>query len=310
MYAKKHALWLIVGSAIMALLLISIVSNRITNNNEKQISPIQSREGELEPIRPVKKVIKQTSTPLEIEINGTKRSYVEQKADVLSTTKRLIIALHGNSSSGDLLQKNLAINSKLQDESIIALFPNGNNGGWDDARSGNENTDDSVFITKLIQEYQVKYSISEQNTMIIGISNGGLLAQNLVCGDSKLPAQSGVFIVSQLTIEQAETCKQLPKNTVYILGTKDDIMPYNGGEIQSETGGEVLSAQKTFDRAGKLLECGEKTEEKETLKSIEQSIKDCKQGNTLRLISIIDQGHVSTALKIEVDDYIKDIWRI
>jgi poly(3-hydroxybutyrate) depolymerase len=288
----------------IALMLIYFVPN-FNKRQEKNLKPLISRQDELEEKKTLKKVVPKTSKIQEIGVNEKTRTFIEQKTENLEQYSSLVVALHGNQSNGEMLQKNIKVNNSIQDEKMIVLYPNGENSTWYDNRFIEKPVDDMLFLQKLIENYQQKYSISPENTSIIGVSNGGFLAQDFLCNSPAKLVEKGIFVVSQLTIENAETCKSLPNSSTFVLGLKDDIVPYNGGEIQSETGGEVLSGEATFERVGRILECGEKSDVKEFRDKLEQTSLDCKNKGRLKLVSFLDLGHVSTALKVEIDEYLK-----
>jgi poly(3-hydroxybutyrate) depolymerase len=297
----------LLGIGIFIIILVFTSMYRWTKNatsNDKVLAPTISRQDELEPKKLVKKQIKLVSKPKEIDIDGQKRTYIEQKAEGVTGISKLVVGLHGAKSSGELFQKTSRINSQLQDETMVVLYPDGLSGRWSDARTGKSDEDIS-FIKTLTDQYQKDFSITPEKTTIMGVSNGGFMAQTLFCIESGVKAENGIFVVAPLTVESAETCKNLPTNTTYIFGTNDTIVPYLGGEIQSETGGEVLSGEKTFDRAAKIMRCGEKADEKELKDSLKKTVVDCKNKGSLTMISRIGEGHISTVLKTNFDEILK-----
>jgi poly(3-hydroxybutyrate) depolymerase len=306
MTRQKKIIFLAIGILVISLLFIGIHqwTKNVSNSSSKVFAPTISRQDELEPKKLVKKQIKLVSTPKEIDINGEKRTYVEQKAEVAPSVSKLVVGLHGAKSNGELLQKTSRINTQLQDETMVVLYLDGINGAWNDARTG-KSEGDIAFIKTLTDKYQKDFSITSEKTTIIGISNGGFMAQTLFCNESGIKAENGIFVVAPMTVETAETCKNLPTNTTFVLGTNDVTVPYLGGEIQSETGGEVLSGEKTFDRASKIMGCGEKADEKELKDSLEKTIVDCKNKGKLTMISRIGEGHISTVLKTNFDEILK-----
>jgi poly(3-hydroxybutyrate) depolymerase len=305
MTRRKNIIFLGIGILFICILLISI--NRWTKNAtryDKVFTPTISRQDELEPKKLLKKQIKLVSTLKYIDINNEKRSFIEQKAEGATNISKLVIGLHGAKSSGELLQKTSRINTQLQNENLVVLYLNGLNNIWNDARTGKSESD-VAFIKTLTEQYQKDFSITPEKTTIIGVSNGGFMNQTLFCSESGVNAENGIFIVAPLTVESAETCKALPTNTTFILGTNDVTVPYLGGEIPTETGGEVLSGEKTFDRAAKIMGCGEKADEKELKDSLEKTVVDCKNKGKLTMISRIGEGHISTVLKTNFDDILK-----
>jgi poly(3-hydroxybutyrate) depolymerase len=306
MNRRNNIVFLIIGTLVVFLMTMGIYqwAKSEPNTSNKVFLPTVSRQDELEPKKLVEKQIKQVSTQKEINVDGTKRTYIEQKAETSTGVSKLVVGLHGAKSSAELLQKTSRINTQLQDETMVVLYPNGLDGAWNDARTG-KSEGDIAFIKILTDKYQKDFTITPEKTTIIGVSNGGFMAQTLFCNESSIKAENGIFVVAPLTVESAETCKTLPTNTTFILGTNDVTVPYLGGEIQSETGGEVLSVEKTFDRASKIMGCGEKADEKELKDSLEKTIVDCKNKGKLTIISRIGEGHISTVLKTNFDELLK-----
>jgi polyhydroxybutyrate depolymerase len=237
---------------------------------------------------------------------GTKdRTYLLEKPADNGTVKNIVIALHGSGGNGESIQKNLRINELVTNNQTIIAYPNALNESWNDTRVKSEDVDDIGFITELIQSLQASYNIGLDNTTLIGVSNGGFMIQTIVCQNDTL-AKNMVSITASLLVEIAEQCKSFPANLIFILGKKDNLVPYDGGNLSTPIPGNVLSAQNTLTNTAEINKCGEKSEEKESTAVLVQKITDCPNGGQVSLITYVNETHISLPLKVDFVSIIKE----
>ncbi len=141
-------------------------------------------------------------------------------------------------------------------EKFIIVYPEGLNGAynkptWNDCRSDcivNSNADDVQFIAELINKIETEYPIDQNRIYVSGTSNGGFMAQRLgIELNDKIAAIASVAAA----MPAASGCKP-PNNPISVLfmnGTDDNHMPYNGGTIgnpPNPDNGTVLSTDETI----------------------------------------------------------------
>ncbi len=125
-------------------------------------------------------------------------------------------------------------------EKFIVVYPEGLNGvydkpTWNDCREDcivNSNADDVHFVKTLISIISSQYSIDNQRIYVSGTSNGGFMALRLaVCLSDKISAVSAI-VSSMPTVSECNN----PDNPISILfmnGTDDNNMPYDGGYVSN-----------------------------------------------------------------------------
>lgn len=123
-------------------------------------------------------------------------------------------------------------------ENFIVVYPEGLPGTsgrptWNDCRSNfiaNSNADDVLFISSLINEISLNYPIDPNRIYASGSSNGGFMALRLAVELSDKIAAVAATIAA---MPDSSECGQ-PQNPVSVLfmnGTNDNYVPYNGGTI-------------------------------------------------------------------------------
>lgn len=124
------------------------------------------------------------------------------------------------------------------DEKFIVVYPEGLNGSsgkptWNDCRENfivNSNADDVHFISTLIDEISLNHKIDQNRIYASGPSNGGMMALRLAVELSDKIAAVAATIAA---VSDVSDCGQ-PVNPISVLfmnGTNDNYLPYNGGTI-------------------------------------------------------------------------------
>jgi polyhydroxybutyrate depolymerase len=107
------------------------------------------------------------------------------------------------------------------------------NSGQLNARSPRAMIDDVAFIRELLDELKEKVPYDESQVFSTGHSNGGGMTFRLAAELSERFTAIGM-VAGRMVVENPMPKKPLP--TLYIIGTKDPLMPLEGGEIESPWG--------------------------------------------------------------------------
>ncbi|HWZ36768.1 MAG TPA: PHB depolymerase family esterase [Bradyrhizobium sp.] len=174
-----------------------------------------------------------------ITVNGLTRTFTA----VLPAEKPapLVIALHGNTQSGDDMATRTSWPAVARREKFGVVFPDGLNRAWADSRSAEmragrtppEGTDDVAFITRLIEKYVGDGSADPKRIYVTGVSNGGAMTMTLVCARADLFA-AGASVIMNFADESAGACHpSRPVPMLLMNGTADPLIPYEGGRGNS-----------------------------------------------------------------------------
>lgn len=174
-----------------------------------------------------------------IAIKGVMRTYTAQLP--AKKPAPLVIVLHGKTQRGADMIARTAWPQVARREGFAAVFPDGLNHAWADARTkaGPElrgppaGTDDVAFIAKLVEKLVADGTADAKRVYVTGVSNGGAMVMTLVCARADLFA-AGASVIMNLTDEAAVTCHpSRPLPMLIMNGTADPLIPYEGGHGSS-----------------------------------------------------------------------------
>jgi len=184
-----------------------------------------------------------------IVINETERNY-HIYAPNESKDKPIVVLLHGNRGNfNELVGKSLVKSPQkvwldlAKEHDFIVVVPNGSLGskkkrGWNDCRSdaqGNPKSDDVLFISQLLDSVKKQYNYDTDRVFVTGISNGGQMAMRLAM---EIPEKITAFaaIVASMPVSSKCSDSKIPISALYMNGTADPILPFNGGQMASKRG--------------------------------------------------------------------------
>ncbi|WP_291865151.1 PHB depolymerase family esterase [Maribacter sp.] len=135
---------------------------------------------------------------------------------------------------------------------FIIVYPEGRNGtynkpAWNDCRGDcivSSNADDVHFIDSLISVISTNHNIDQDRVYASGTSNGGFLALRLA---SELSNKIAAVASTVAAMPAVSDCNQ-PSNPISILfmnGTNDNYMPYDGGYLSNPPNPDHGSALST-----------------------------------------------------------------
>ena len=176
----------------------------------------------------------------------------------------LVFALHGGGGNIDNMTGENGYKAPFKvwmdiadTEKIIIVYPEGLNGSsgkptWNDCRGNcsiNSNADDVEFISVLIDEMKTNYDIDLSRVYVTGFSNGGIMSLRLA---TELSDRLAAVASVSGGLPDISKCQQ-PQNPISVLfmnGTADLYLPYNGGTIgnpPNEEHGSVYSIENSVN---------------------------------------------------------------
>lgn len=168
--------------------------------------------------------------------------------------KRFILALHPAFTPVKLAEEMSGLAGKAVRRGDLVVYPEGVDRHWNDGRVARKTktvrngTDDVGFLNALMHRMQGEYGVAPEYTAVVGMSNGGMMAQRLACVSDRFRVAGTV--VANLPKGIEADCTAKPKAMLMMFGNEDDIVPFGGGPIDSKgkpnSWGEVLSAEETI----------------------------------------------------------------
>ena len=148
----------------------------------------------------------------------------------------VVVVFHGGGGKAQKIAKFSGFNRLSETHGFLTIFPQAIDKHWSDGREIEKFRDhdakvrDVVWIKELIENLQSTYSIDAKRIYATGISNGGIFTQRLA-----IELGQHFAAVASLTAQIAlPLAVEKPKNSISVLimnGTKDPIVPYEGGDV-------------------------------------------------------------------------------
>ncbi len=164
----------------------------------------------------------------QILVDGAKRkliTYIPQNNS--KEHMPVVIALHGGFATPKAMFRLANFKSLADKEKFIVVCP-ASKRFWHDG-ADTKGIDDVKFIDVLISHVVEKYNVDAQRIYVTGISNGGFMTTRLACQLSNRIAAIAVVAATLDKEEGYEPKKPMP--VMYIHGTRDPIVSYNGGKL-------------------------------------------------------------------------------
>lgn len=172
-----------------------------------------------------------------IEVGGLKRTFVLHVPPNLSTPAPLLLVLHPFTGSGRQMRRVTGLDALADREGFIVAYPNGRQRRWNVGAFGEGGADDVAFLDALIDHIAACHPVDRTRVYLTGGSNGGMMAQYYTCvRPERVAAVAPIF--GTLPRETAALCPPgPPKPALFIHGTEDPVLPYEGAR-------EGLSAEE------------------------------------------------------------------
>jgi len=160
----------------------------------------------------------------------------------------LVLGFHGGGGNAQGAERNLGFNPLADKHGFIAVYPQGIDSHWNDGRVATRfekvaKVDDVGFIRALIGQLQKEFKIDARRIYSAGLSNGGFISHRLGWELSDLLAAIGPAAGTLSTRFEKEFAPKYPVHVIDIHGTKDGMVPYEGGMVSGQ-GGLCFGAQK------------------------------------------------------------------
>ena len=217
----------------------------------------------------------------------------------------LLMVLHGASGSGARTEKWLGFDDVADTAGFIAVYPDGIYNNWDfgagvPTPDGSAmHVDDVGYLTWLVGELEKIYSIDPARVFVAGNSNGALMAYRLAC-EARDTFQAVAGVAAGVFVPAVQNCEDRPVPVLFMQGTEDQILPWDGTDINGRHLG--LSAAESLAFWTQLNHCNTAKDavKPENLPDTDQTdhskvthipITDCADGSQVQFYAIVGGGH-------------------
>ncbi|HKM65671.1 MAG TPA: PHB depolymerase family esterase [Candidatus Acidoferrum sp.] len=172
----------------------------------------------------------------------------------------LVIALHGRTGTGQAQERMSHLDKVSDEHGFVAIFPDGLERSWADGRgvtsSDKRGINDVKFLSELIAKLENEYKIDPARIYAMGMSNVGFMSARLACDLADKIVAVGI-VAASLSTNTAAPCKPAkPVSVLVIQGTKDPLVPYQGGPMgKNGERGNILSHDATIEKFSQLDRC-------------------------------------------------------
>jgi polyhydroxybutyrate depolymerase len=181
-----------------------------------------------------------------LEAAGARRSYLlhvpaeRQSGQPLP----LLLVFHGAGGDAASMAEHTGLTAPAAARGYAVVYPEGVDRRWNDGRRTGPVQDDVGFIRLLLDSLRTELPVDPGRIYATGISNGAGLAFRLAC---ELPGTFAAIapVAGGLATALEERCAaSAPVSLVMFQGTRDPLMPYDGGMVSLRRG-RVVGAPRT-----------------------------------------------------------------
>jgi polyhydroxybutyrate depolymerase len=222
------------------------------------------------------------------------------------TPRTLVVALHGGVARGAVFERQTGLSELADREGFFVVYPNGIglfgllrhwNGGWCCARALRRDVDDVEFLDRVVAEIAALVPIDPDRLVVVGYSNGGMLAYLYAARRSERVAGVGIF-ASSPGLEDAEgepvwlpSEQTVPVPAAILHGTADPRLPVAGSR-GDEDGRGTLGAREAAALWARRNGCAEEPQSEPSPRSAVEVLAWCDDGPApVRLELLEGWGH-------------------
>jgi len=239
--------------------------------------------------------------------DGTLRQYERfQPAGTRNQKLPVLFVLHGGGGTAKAIHKGLSFDALARRTPTLVIYPQGLRRHWNDGRNKIEQKvfkgpapNDVAFLRALARELIAKGQADPDRIWVVGVSNGGMMTQRLLCEASDTFV-GGVSMIANLPASLRGCTPDQPRPVLMINGDADPLMPWGGGGVGfRHSRGQVLSTMDSFRHWQALNGCAGSGEtlpfpdvdQDDHSRAYHTVSSGCTSGQQVQLIRIEGGGH-------------------
>jgi polyhydroxybutyrate depolymerase len=229
--------------------------------------------------------------PITITSGGLQRTYLLALPTPLPTKPApVIVNLHGAGSNKEQQAVYSDLAAKGPERGFVVVTPDatGQPRQWNVI--GQTKSDDLTFINDLLTDLKTRACIDGSRLYATGISSGAAMSSILAC--KKADRFRVIAPVDGVVFFPWECTDGPPVSVIAFHGTKDPILPFNGGPIFSGGGATYPGAPPAMDGWAERGGCSSPPETEQVSPHVTlQRWAGCAAGTTVELYVVVGGGH-------------------
>ncbi len=188
-----------------------------------------------------------------LKVGQLERSYLLHVPPKLPAKKPapLVLVFHGGSGNAVGLERFTRFSALADREGFLVAYPDGVGNNWNDGREApgikaqRDKVDDVRFISQMIDAVGKVHPVDPKRIFATGISNGGIFSHYLGANLSTRIAAIAPVVGGLADPFHKKFKPEKPVSVFIIQGTKDPLVPYDGGNV-TRTGrrGKVIATDE------------------------------------------------------------------
>lgn len=220
------------------------------------------------------------------------RVYVPRRPE-LGPAAPLVLAFHGVGQNGDQFRERSGLDQMADAAGFIVVYMEAAMGAWDIfGDMAFLGLDELGYVREVIDRVGSRYVIDRDRIIAVGLSNGGVISQQLAC---KLADRLAGFVSVSATMPRriADECHpSRPISAHYIIGTEDAFFPVAGTNVLLSVDGALDVWARANDCDGNRTRVAVPDAYDDGTTVYHSWYRPCKDGARTGVDSIVGGGHV------------------
>jgi polyhydroxybutyrate depolymerase len=181
-----------------------------------------------------------------IQVAGMERAYLLQLPTPLPAGRSLplLLVFHGAGGDGRSMARHTGLARLGVQRGYAVVHPDGIGRRWNDGRARGATQDDVEFVRLLLDTLRRELPVDTTRVYATGISNGAGFAYRLACELPGILAAIAPVAGAPAAALEERCAAAGPVSVIAFQGTRDPLMPYQGGDVSGRRG-QVLSAPRS-----------------------------------------------------------------
>lgn len=205
----------------------------------------------------------------------------------------VLLMLHGNGGTAEN-QANISYAADLVAATgSWVVLPEALNGTWNDDPGYSNGVDDVGFLAAVIEVLTGNFEVETRHIAISGLSNGAFMAERFACERSDL-ISAAALVAGTMSNNLSRVCAPAqPRPIMFVDGTADPIVPYDGSRLGTMSADEAFSFWQTLHNctpsAAMTTHLPDTSNDGTTIDLLRNA--GCGSGKEVRLYTVNGGGH-------------------